>query len=156
MAKLPLHHPDRVLDLGAQLSLERHWSERQWRRDDPVDARVERGGVRLLTSTSVPERSVMPLSARCALTSAKIARVSLCRIQGRDRWALECLIHAGAKGCTPIDHPGPRWSAYVHDLRHEHGLDIETISEDYGPPFDGTHARYVLRSAVSRDDEAGA
>lgn len=77
-------------------------------------------------------------------------------IRGRDRWALECLIHAGANGCTPIDHPGPRWSAYVHDLRHEHGLDIVTITEEHGPPFGGTHARYVLRSAVTRDDEVGA
>jgi hypothetical protein len=32
-------------------------------------------------------------------------------IQGRDRWALECLIKAGTSGCTPLDHPGPRWSA---------------------------------------------
>jgi hypothetical protein len=75
-------------------------------------------------------------------------------VQGRDRWALESLIKAGAKGCTAIDHPGPRWSAYVHDLRHEHGLDIETIHEEHGPPFEGTHGRYVLRSAVTRDDEA--
>lgn len=77
-------------------------------------------------------------------------------VQGRDRWALECLIKAGTKGCTAIDHPGPRWSAYVHDLRCEHGLDIETIAEEHGPPFEGTHARYVLRSAVTRDDEVGA
>ena len=74
-------------------------------------------------------------------------------IQGRDRWALECLISAGAKGCTPIDHPGPRWSAYVHDLRHQHVLDIETVTEEHGPPFEGTHARYVLRSVVTRADE---
>lgn len=77
-------------------------------------------------------------------------------VQGRDRWALENLIQAGAKGCTAIDHPGPRWSAYVHDLRHDHGLNIETITEEHGPPFEGTHARYVLRSAVTRDDEASA
>jgi hypothetical protein len=77
-------------------------------------------------------------------------------VQGRDRWALECLMKAGAKGCTAIDHPGPRWSADVHDLRHEHGLDIETIHEEHGPPFEGTHGRYVLRSAVTRDDEARA
>lgn len=77
-------------------------------------------------------------------------------VQGRDRWALECLIKAGVKGCTAVDHPGPRWSAYVHDLRHEHGLDIETVTEEHGPPFDGTHARYVLRSAVTHNDEACA
>ncbi len=70
-------------------------------------------------------------------------------VQGRDRWALECLINAGAKGCTPIDHPGPRWSAYVHDLRHECGLQIETIHEKHGPPFEGNHARYVLKTRVT-------
>ena len=77
-------------------------------------------------------------------------------VQGRDRWALECLIKAGSKGCSAIDHPGPRWSAYVHDRRHEHGLIIETITEEHGPPFEGTHGRYVLRSVVIRNDEAHA
>ena len=32
-------------------------------------------------------------------------------VRGRDRWALESLIRAGDRGCTAIDHPGPRWSA---------------------------------------------
>ena len=73
-------------------------------------------------------------------------------VQGRTRWALECLINAGAKGCTPIDHPGPRWSAYVHALRHECGLQIETIHEKHGPPFEGNHARYVLQSRVTLAD----
>jgi hypothetical protein len=70
-------------------------------------------------------------------------------VQGRDRWALEALIAAGPTGCTPIDHPGPRWSAYAFDLRHEHGLEIETISELHGGDFSGNHARYVLRSQVA-------
>jgi hypothetical protein len=38
-------------------------------------------------------------------------------IHGRDAWALQELVKAGPAGCTPIDHPGPRWSAYVHKLR---------------------------------------
>lgn len=70
-------------------------------------------------------------------------------VQGRDRWALECLIRAGEQGCTPIDHPGPRWSAYTFDLRHEHGLAIDTLTEPHDGPFSGTHARYVLRLAVT-------
>jgi hypothetical protein len=68
-------------------------------------------------------------------------------VQGRDRWALESLITAGAKGCTPIDHPGPRWSAYCFDLRAL-GVSIETVTEPHGGPFKGTHARYVLKSRV--------
>jgi hypothetical protein len=38
---------------------------------------------------------------------------------GRVAWALGELIDAGPAGCTPIDHPGPRWSSYVHRLRRD-------------------------------------
>jgi hypothetical protein len=69
-------------------------------------------------------------------------------VNGRERWALECLIAAGDGGCTPIDHPGPRWSAYVFDLRGM-GVDIETLNEPHDGPFSGSHARYVLRSKVA-------
>ena len=67
---------------------------------------------------------------------------------GRDAWALRELIAAGERGCTPIDHPGPRWSAYVFALRTECGLAIETVDEAHGGPFAGTHARYILREPV--------
>lgn len=69
-------------------------------------------------------------------------------VKGRYAWALLELHKAGAHGCTPIDNPGPRWSAYIHVLRHEHGLAIETIHETHRGPFPGTHARYILRSVV--------
>jgi hypothetical protein len=49
-------------------------------------------------------------------------------IRGREAWALLALMAAGERGCTPIDHPGPRWSGYVHDLRRL-GFDIETTHE---------------------------
>ena len=71
------------------------------------------------------------------------------QFKGRDAWALDELIGAGPLGCTPIDHPGPRWSGYVHKLRRA-GLDIETITEAHGGPFKGHHARYLLRSRVRR------
>ncbi|PYE98933.1 hypothetical protein C8J35_103534 [Rhizobium sp. PP-F2F-G38] len=66
---------------------------------------------------------------------------------GRDAWALRNLVNAGTAGCTPIDHPGPRWSHYVFKLRG-FGFIIETVHEEHGGQFAGTHARYVLRSAV--------
>ena len=69
-------------------------------------------------------------------------------VSGRDRWALECLVNAADKGCTPIDTPGPRWSAYVYNLR-KMGVCIETLNEPHKGPFAGTHARYVLRSTVT-------
>jgi thiamine monophosphate synthase len=69
-------------------------------------------------------------------------------IGGRMLWALRALIAAGAKGVTPIERPAPRWSAYVHKLRRL-GLVIETIPEEHGGAFPGTHGRYVLRSVVA-------
>jgi hypothetical protein len=75
-------------------------------------------------------------------------------VSGREAWALQMLIAAGERGCTPIDHPGPRWSGYVHDLRTM-GFVIETIHESHAGPFPGTHARYVLRSPVYVISEGG-
>jgi len=69
-------------------------------------------------------------------------------VKGRDAWALSELMAAGGKGCTPIDTPGPRWSAYVHNLRKA-GLIIETHHEAHAGPFPGSHARYVLVSAIT-------
>ncbi len=68
---------------------------------------------------------------------------------GRDLWALTELVNAGNRGCTPIDNPAPRWSAYVHKLRSVYGVEIETVHEAHGGNFAGTHARYVLHSHVT-------
>lgn len=75
-------------------------------------------------------------------------------VVGRDAWALKNLMNAGKRGCTPIDHPGPRWSHYVWKLRGM-GFIVETVHEDHGGPFAGTHARYVLRSDVAIIEEMG-
>lgn len=68
-------------------------------------------------------------------------------VTGRDAWALDNLIRAGEAGVTPLETPGPRWSAYVFDLKAT-GLDIQTLHENHGGDFPGSHARYVLRSPV--------
>jgi hypothetical protein len=68
-------------------------------------------------------------------------------LNGRLAWALHALIAAGQNGCTPLEHPGPRWSGYVHRLRRA-GLPIETIDECHAGPYPGRHARYVLRATV--------
>lgn len=75
---------------------------------------------------------------------------------GRYAWAMNQLINAGSKGCTPIDNPAPRWSAYIHLLRKDYLIDIETIDEAHGGLFAGTHARYVLRSVVQEASESEA
>jgi len=72
---------------------------------------------------------------------------SVLTINGRDEWALQQLMKAGALGCTSIDNPAPRWSGYVHNLRGM-GINIETRHEAHGGPFPGHHARYVLHSSI--------
>ena len=69
-------------------------------------------------------------------------------LPGREAWAMENLLRQGENGCTPIDVPGPRWSSYIHKLRGR-GFVIETISEPHPGAYNGTHARYVLRSEVT-------
>ena len=69
-------------------------------------------------------------------------------VQGREAWALARLVEAGDGGCTPITHPGPRWSDYTFKLRRR-GSEVETVTEMHGGPYSGHHARYVLRSPVN-------
>ncbi len=77
------------------------------------------------------------------------------QVTGRNAWALLELHRAGRHGCTPIDSPGPRWSAYIFNLKRDFGLEIETVHESHRGQFPGTHARYRLRSEleiISRSD----
>lgn len=76
-----------------------------------------------------------------------IAAPRLLALSGREAWALLNLVEAGETGCTPITSPAPRWSHYVWLLRGD-GFAIETIHEEHGGPFSGTHARYVLHDQV--------
>lgn len=68
-------------------------------------------------------------------------------VSGREAWALDQLIRAGADGVTPITHVGPRWSEYVRRLRGR-GIDIETIHEGHSGAFAGRHGRYVIRASI--------
>lgn len=73
-------------------------------------------------------------------------------IGGRTHWALERLMRAGQQGITSMDNPAPRLAAYVFELR-ELGFNIETITEPHHGDYPGHHARYVLRSTVTRAGE---
>ncbi|PDT47466.1 hypothetical protein CO661_12045 [Sinorhizobium fredii] len=89
------------------------------------------------------------LSLRVQILDDKEEPVGLpITVVGREAWALNHLVSAGERGCTPIDQPGPRWSHYTWKLRG-YGFAIETIHEKHGGPFPGTHARYRLGSKVS-------
>ena len=69
-------------------------------------------------------------------------------VSGRVRWALDQLRAAGKAGCTPIDNPAPRWSAYIFDLRRM-GIEVDTVHEQHTGEFAGRHGVYVLRSVVA-------
>ena len=73
--------------------------------------------------------------------------------KGRNAWALDRLREAGSRGCTPIDQPAPRWSAYVFNLRAL-GVPIETVTEPHGGAYAGNHGRYVLRARVVKGGAA--
>jgi hypothetical protein len=88
------------------------------------------------------------MSNRLIITARVLPDGQPFKVIGRDAWSLRNLVTAGERGCTPIDHPGPRWSHYVFKLRKKYGLSIATIDEKHGGQFSGTHARYVLRSEV--------
>ncbi|RWE29794.1 hypothetical protein [Mesorhizobium sp.] len=70
------------------------------------------------------------------------------QLDGRVAWAMKQLVNAGKDGCTPITHPGPRWSDYTFKIR-KLGFVVETVHEAHGGQFPGHHARYILHTDVS-------
>ena len=69
-------------------------------------------------------------------------------VTGQVAKALEALVARGAAGVTSLEVASVayRLAAYVHNLRHDYGLAIETVRE---PHDGGWHGRYVLHSAVT-------
>lgn len=69
-------------------------------------------------------------------------------VTGQDAKALAELVRRGAAGVTALEVNSwaYRLGAYVHRLRHDFGLAIETQRE---PHDGGWHGRYVLHSAVT-------
>lgn len=68
-------------------------------------------------------------------------------VNGQQARALAALVRAGAGGVTALEVNSwaYRLGAYVHRLRHDNGLAIETVRERHDGGF---HARYVLRCPV--------
>ena len=63
----------------------------------------------------------------------------------QQRRALAALISAGSQGVTALEISSWAYQlgAYVHTLRHDYGLAIETLRE---PHDGGWHGRYVLHT----------
>ena len=109
------------------------------------------GAGKPIQSTSEGQQTVARNKRAVTLTVAPhggCATAITITARGRVLWALERLVAAGGRGCTPITEPGPRWAAYVHNLRGL-GVPIDTIHEEHTGDFPGTHARYVLRASVT-------
>jgi len=70
------------------------------------------------------------------------------KVSGQTARALLALVAAMKKGVTALDVSSwaYRFSAYCFDLRHKHGLAIETLRE---PHEGGWHGRHVLHSLVT-------
>ena len=79
---------------------------------------------------------------------AVIGPHGLFHVTGQVAKALEALVARGAAGVTSLEVASwaYRLGAYVHNLRRDYGLAIETVRE---PHEGGWHGRYVLRSAVT-------
>lgn len=69
-------------------------------------------------------------------------------VYGREAETLTMLIDRGERGLSGLECGATRLAAYVHDLRHDFGLEIRTEHESHGGAFAGSHARYILVSAV--------
>lgn len=69
-------------------------------------------------------------------------------VKGQTAKALLALEKAKSKGVTALEVNSwaYRFSAYCFDLRHKHGLVIETLREDHEG---GWHGRHVLRSLIT-------
>ncbi|HEV2898863.1 MAG TPA: hypothetical protein VGX71_13705 [Pseudaminobacter sp.] len=96
---------------------------------------------------SEPSRGNTNAQKKFTLTVRVLPDGKPIELDGRQAWAMLNLLRAGKSGCTPIDTPGPRWSAYVLKLRRA-GFSIETVHESHGGPFPGHHAKYFLRSEI--------
>lgn len=120
---------------------------RNLREQEPgrVDSHANAANTQIIAQRK-PSRHSDGIAYTVKTTGGDVLRVV---VSGRVRWALDQLTRAGLAGCTPIDNPAPRWSAYIFDLRSM-GVEIETIHEPHEGEFAGTHGRYVLRSTVTR------
>lgn len=65
-------------------------------------------------------------------------------IGGRVRWAIEELRKAGCEGRTGREALGPRWAAYIHKAKHEHGIPIRDMWEPHEGEHPGQHKRWFL------------
>ena len=78
-------------------------------------------------------------------------------VTGQTARALQALVRAGHKGVTALEMStwALRLGAYVHTLRRDHGLVIETVRERHNG-FGDWHGRYILRTPVTLIERGAA
>lgn len=71
------------------------------------------------------------------------------KVKGREAETLLALVAAGPRGITSLEAFRSGWAvrlaAYIHDLRNDFGIPIESSSEEHDG---GRHARYTLACRV--------
>ncbi len=70
------------------------------------------------------------------------------KVRGKPARVLKALVFNGSKGVTALELSNTwavRLSEYISVLRHDYGLEIETVKESH---YDGWHGRYMLHSYV--------
>ena len=65
------------------------------------------------------------------------------------------LIAAGERGCTSIDHPGPRWSDYVHDSAASLASSSKKFASDKEASFPATTPHTCCARPLSFSTKAG-
>ena len=90
------------------------------------------------------QKKKMTLTAEIRLAEG----VQVISVTGQVARTLKALVESENAGITALEVSNTwalRLSAYIHTLRHIHGLEIETKRE---PHDEGWHARYVLHTPV--------
>ena len=78
-------------------------------------------------------------------------------VRGQTAKALLALVNAGNRGVTALEVNSwaYRFSAYCFDLRHKHGLIIETLREKHDGGWHGRHVLHTPVTLLPSDGEGG-
>ena len=111
-----------------------------------TNGNVDGKSPRITSRQSRPSRR-NPVTVRAIIGEGESARETT--LTRRPAWMLHRLALAGQRGFAASDAPaGCRVSHFVWQLRHEHGIPIDVVTERNSGKFGGSHARYCLATPV--------
>src|SRR5665811_1625975 len=112
---IPFHAPQAVAKRSAAPSDDRKRRAKEYAMAGisaftPESKKQARSGRSIAAAQAAPSNKPR-IKVRLLDDAGKLTSTPI--FEGRDAWALDQLIRAGKRGCTPIDNPAPRWSHYV-------------------------------------------